>query len=167
MERRKKTGAHGTALFAASAVDVFMHRMRAYRYTAQVFGEGPDGSETCCEIGGEEIIFAVQVGPTYGGGFLVAPGASPVDGLFDLCYTVKYPSKPHVLALLLRAKFGLHTGSSVVRTCKAKRLVVEFPKGEPPSQVDGEVFRGSRFDVRTVPGALEVVVPAGSHLAGR
>jgi len=160
MERRKKTGSHGTLLFAASGIDVFMNRLKPYRYRAQLFTTQADGTETCRTIEGEELIFAVQVGPTYGGGFMVAPGASPTDGLFDLCYTVKTPSKPYVLGLFLSAKFGLHVHSSVIRTCQATRLTVEFPTEEPPSQVDGEVFGGQTFDVRCVPAALEVVVPA-------
>ena len=159
MERRKKNGAHGTLLFAASGIDVFMNRMKAYRYTAQVISTGPDGQEQTRELAGEELVFAVQVGPTYGGGFLISPQANAFDGLLDLCYSVRTPSKTYTLGLFLSAKFGLHVHSNAIRSCQAGRLVIEFPDEEPPSQVDGEAFCGQRFEVRAMPAALEVIVP--------
>ena len=94
MERRKRTKAIGTLLFAQSGISVFMSHKEGWRFTGRVF-EGGEAQD----ISGEEIVFACQVGRTYGGGFEVCPEASPEDGLLDLCYTTRFPNKPKTLVV--------------------------------------------------------------------
>lgn len=161
MERRAKNGAHGTPLFAATGFDVFAHNREPFAYRAElevVDPTGRAGGETTRteRIEGEEIVFAVQVGPTYGGGFRICPHAVPTDGLLDVCRSVEVPSIPRTLALFALARFGLHTRSDVVRFAQVERLNVEFAR-PVPCQVDGERLEGTRFEIASVPAALDVV----------
>lgn len=150
MERRKRTGTHGTRLFAASGYDIFRNYTHGWKFSASL-----DGGK---RFSGEEIAFACQVGPTYGGGFKICPDASPVDGELDLCYNAKMPKKPMALALFTLSRLGLHRSSSAIKIETFKHLQVTFDE-EPPVQIDGEKLTGKRFDVKVVPHALEVIVP--------
>lgn len=161
MERRTKNGAHGTRLFATTGFDLFAHNRDPFAYRAEFETvDGPScgraGSPHIERIEGEEIVFAVQVGPTYGGGFRICPHASPTDGLLDVCRSIEVPSIPRTLALFSLARFGLHTRSRVVRFSQVRRLTIEFARAVP-CQVDGERLEGLRFEVSSVPAALEVV----------
>ncbi len=154
METRKATGAHGTRLFGALGLDVFAHNRRPFPYTARLW-ETPEGSPV--DLAGEELIFAVQVGPTYGGGFRICPGASPTDGFLSVCRNVRVPSLPHTLALFMRARLGLHAGSSAVEFRRAARIELAFARRVPPCQADGEPVHGTRYEISSVPRALKVI----------
>ena len=159
MERRAKNGAHGTRLFAATGYDIFAHNREPYAYRAEleVASKSGDANERHIEqISGEEVVFAVQVGPTYGGGFRICPDASPIDGLLDICRSVSIPSVPHTLALFSLARFGLHVRSSAVRFAKVRRLVIDFER-TVPCQVDGEKLDATHFDIASIPAVLDVV----------
>lgn len=149
MERRQISGSHGTRLFAASGVDVIRHNLRSYEYHAIADGD---------RLEGESIIFAVQVGPTYGGGFKICPKADLCDGKLDVCSTVGNPTMAGALALLGRARFGLHTHSRYMRFRHVKNMSLDF-KEELPCQADGEKVVGTHFDISCVHRALEVIFP--------
>ena len=149
MERRRKSGAHGTRLFAASGVDVVLHQLRSWDWRASLDGRDASGSS---------LIFAVQVGPTYGGGFRICPEADPRDGLLDLCFSHGSPSTAAALSILARARFGRHTSSRYLSFERASRLVIDFD-GEPPCQADGERVTGSHFEISCAHRALEVICP--------
>lgn len=149
MERRKRTGTRGTRLFMASGIHVIRHDMRAWPHVATFDGKRVEGSS---------IVFAVQVGPTYGGGFRICPEADPTDGLLDVCYSVGSPSVPVALATLARARFAWHTHSPYLRFTRARNITIDF-EGEPPCQADGERVRGSHFEISCAHRALEVIVP--------
>ncbi len=153
MKTRVPGGPHGTRLFAQSGYRIFKNFTHGYKYKATV-----DGTS----FSGEEIAFACQVGPTYGGGYHICPKASPVDGLLNLCYNTKIPSKPAILALFTGARMGLHAKSSVIAFKQFKKFKVTFEK-QPPCQVDGEPLEGSTFEITSVPAALEVLVPNSSQ----
>lgn len=102
---------------------------------------------------------AVSVGPTYGGGFRINPLADPRDGLFDLCMIVK-PSKLRAIQLVGIIKKGEHVGLPEVSIRRVKSVVLE--SREPAyAQLDGEVLQNTRFEVKSLPGALRVRVPKG------
>lgn len=149
MERRKKAGAHGTRLFAASGVDVVRHQMRKWDYRATIDGEQMDGGS---------VIFAVQVGPTYGGGFRICPAADILDGKLDLCYSEGSPSTAAALGILGRARFALHERSRFLRFAQATELTLDFEE-EPPCQADGERVEGTHFEISCAHRALEVIHP--------
>jgi YegS/Rv2252/BmrU family lipid kinase len=150
VERRKKNGSHGTKLFAASGLDVFTSNRHGFAFSAIL-----DGRE---RIEGEEIVFAVQNGPTYGGGFTICPEADPTNGLLNLCYTTRVPPLAKTLALFGLAKGGKHTVSKDIHFATAKRLTISFEVA-PPAQTDGEKLTGTTFDIRVEPAALTVLVP--------
>ncbi|MBQ6395819.1 MAG: diacylglycerol kinase family lipid kinase [Atopobiaceae bacterium] len=153
--RREGSTQKGAALFATSGVKIMAQADEGWAYTARF-----DGIET---ISGNEVIFAVQNGPTYGGGFRICPKATPTDGLLDVCYSTHTPSIPVVLGLVGAARFGMHAGAKSVRMRQVRTLEIEFPV-EPPCQVDGEVLRGSVFDISVVPRAIRVIVPTVTNL---
>ena len=132
--------------------------------TLKVALAGAAGYPCHVSIDGEEldlhsVMFAVQNGPTYGGGFRICPAASPFDGLLDICYNTYRPNLPHLLALLVLARFGKHTRSRAVRFRQSQTITLDFGDAMPPCQVDGEELKGSRFKVRAVPQALNVIFP--------
>lgn len=145
----------GAKLFATSGMKIFSTHHDGWEFKALF-----DGAEG---ISGREIIFAVQVGPTYGGGFKVCPKADPTDGLLDVCYNALIPNTPTTLVLFGMARFGLHVGAKSIRTRTAERIRLSFPT-PPPCQVDGERLEGSVFEVSCVPGALRVIVPKTAKL---
>lgn len=149
MERRLATGAHGTRLFAASGVDVIRREMRRWPFRATIDGEPLEGNS---------IIFAVQVGPTYGGGFRICPDAVADDGLLNICYSEGSPSTIEALGILARARVALHTGSRYLNFRTASSIVIDF-EGEPPCQTDGECCEGSHFEISCVHRAIEVIHP--------
>ena len=156
MESRKRSGAHGTRLFGTVGLDIFARNREPYPYCATLW----DAAGARAELAGAEIVFAVQVGPTYGGGFRICPDASPTDGLLDLCRSVRVPSVPRTLALFVRARGGLHVGSSVVELRRFERMELRFCDREPPCQIDGEELRGRGFSIRSVPAAVRVLCGA-------
>lgn len=149
MERRQKSGSHGTRLFAASGIDVIRHQLRSYAFKATTDGE---------RLEGNSIIFAVQNGPTYGGGFKICPKADLSDGKLDVCSTKGDPSMAEALLLLGRARFGAHTRSRYMQFRHVKQLILDFEE-ELPCQADGERVVGKHFEISCVHRALEVIFP--------
>ena len=146
------TKQEGSALFLTSSLKMFARARKGYPCTVRI-----DGGE---EQRLESLIFAVQNGPTYGGGFRICPDAVISDGKLDVCYNVRHPWVPHLLFLLGLARFGRHVVSRVVRLQQVERLSIAFDQ-EPPCQVDGEELCGTSFEVRVVPHALRVLAPKG------
>lgn len=149
-KRAAGTDQEGEELFARSALRILAGAKKGFGVRASFDGEDPLELST--------IIFAVQVGPTYGGGFRICPDADPADGALDICYNVNLPPTPVLLGLLGLARFGKHTASDVVRTRRARRIELAFEQ-EPPCQVDGEELRAKEFAIDVEPAALNVVFP--------
>lgn len=151
--RRKRTGHSGTRLFVEEGIDQLVNHRDVYRYTlAQDGGEPVEGSM---------LMFAVQIGPTYGGGFKVCPDAGPFDGRFDLCIAKPPLGLLKAAYLFLKAKDGKHvTHTDVMVFTHASGIRVEFDE-PPPAQIDGEAIGGSVFDIRTHGHALDVLFARG------
>ena len=152
-KRAKGTSQKGEELFVRSALSILSQVGEGYACKAAFDDEEP--------IDLKSIIFAVQVGPTYGGGFKICPEADIEDGLLDVCYNVSTPSTPKILALLGLARAGKHTISKVVTTRRIGHAELRFVD-EPPCQVDGEALHGKDFDIDVVPDALDVIFPSQS-----
>ncbi|MBR2804572.1 MAG: diacylglycerol kinase family lipid kinase, partial [Eggerthellaceae bacterium] len=65
--RRERTGQQGTILYMMSGLDILLHHLEEYEFKAIL-----DGERT---IEGHMLMFAVQNGVTYGGGFRICPEA--------------------------------------------------------------------------------------------
>lgn len=77
-ERRRRTGREGTRLFVEEGANQLVFHRDAYDFTA--IADGGTSKQ------GSMHLFAVQVGPTYGGGFRVCPNADATDGKLDCCF---------------------------------------------------------------------------------
>ena len=148
MERRKRTGKSGTALYMASGFDQLFHHLDERAYRLQL-DDGP-------VMQGASITFAVQMGPYYGGGFRICPDASLDDGLFDLCISNPPIGPVGAAAIFLRAKNGNHVSSPRMEFHQARKMRVEFDE-TPPAQVDGERIEASVFEAEVMPAALRVL----------
>ncbi|MBM6773997.1 diacylglycerol/lipid kinase family protein [Olsenella profusa] len=148
--RAADTSQEGEALFVTSGLKILSHAKGGFACTARFDDEAPLELST--------LIFAIQVGPSYGGGFCVCPDADPTDGQLDVCYNVRVPALPHLLALFGLARWWRHAGSSAVCLRRVRRAELDFAVA-PPCQVDGERLEGTHFSVEVVPGALRVIFP--------
>lgn len=103
------------------------------------------------------LIMALMNGPTYGGGFFIAPDAVPDDGLLDVCMIDPLP----LMGAFARLPFvilGKHTGFKVVHMSRHRKVVVT--SAVPLSgQIDGEVLLETRYDIELLPGAIDYIVP--------
>ena len=151
MERRKKSGRSGTALYMESGFDQLLNHLDSYGYTASF-----DGSEP---VSGQSITFAVQNGPYYGGGFKICPDARLDDGVLDLCIAHPPVGVAKAVYLFLRAKNGGHVGFKNIQSLRCTTAHIEFEQA-PPAQIDGEKIEGRTFDIRLDPASLRVVRPS-------
>lgn len=110
----------------------------------------------------EMTALAVHGGPTTGGGFKLAPGADPTDGLMDVCFVGALPlwGRPRRLIAALRGTLGSLPGS---RTFRLPRFDLQF-ESPIPCHLDGNVWQLDPPEVRVevVPGALRVLAPSSS-----
>lgn len=142
----------GQALYyAASLSELIFHYDRCPQLTLAADGEPPSSRAYA--------LAAVSIGPTYGGGFQINPGADPRDGLFDLCTIVK-PSQLRALRLLPLVEKGRHIAEPEVTRRRVRGIEMEA-RAPIYAHLDGEVISAARFEVRILPGALRVRQPAG------
>lgn len=151
VERRKRTGKTGTMLYLASGIDQLFHHLDRYRYAVSF--EGGDLIE------GSMYLFAVQIGPTYGGGFRICPDALIDDGLLDTCIAHPPLSVPYATFIFLLARKGRHTGFRQLEFRRASSLRLRFDR-RPPVQIDGEPFIADEYEISLLPRALSVLMPA-------
>lgn len=151
MERRKRTGKTGTRVFVESGIDVVLHRRRSFHFSSTF-----DGVE---RSGDEALIIAVQVGPTYGGGFKICPEARTNDDLLDICIAHPPMGALRAMMIFLLAKNAHHTKFKQFDFMRAKDLCFEFDE-HPATQIDGEPLEGTKFEIKSIPSALQVLTPA-------
>jgi YegS/Rv2252/BmrU family lipid kinase len=151
---REKAGRSGTALYAQAGIDQLLHHRVPLRYEAEL--QCADGSQEPLGLQGESFLFAVQIGPTYGGHFRICPKARIDDGMFDICLAHPPMTASGAIALFARAKNGWHTGDSRIEMHTAQSLTVTFDEA-PPAQIDGEKLEGATFDISMHSAALTVI----------
>lgn len=145
-ERRERTGHTGTRLFVEEGANQLLFHRDAYGYTLTCDGATRQGSMH---------LFAVQNGPTYGGGFSICPEAKPTDGLLDCCIASAPLGFAKAALLFARAKDGHHVSRPEFEFFQAGSMKLEFDT-QPPAQIDGESIEGSTFQISLHPGALKV-----------
>ncbi|MFW6200864.1 MAG: diacylglycerol/lipid kinase family protein, partial [Gemmatimonadota bacterium] len=128
-------------------------------------GEGPEGeAEDREELVRAMHLAAVTVGPSAGGGFLLNPGATPDDGLLDLCL-VEALTYPQIARYIPRVIRGTHADLHVVELRRFRRGRIERSTGQPFwFQLDGELMAEPvpSIEIEVMPGALPVLVPPDS-----
>ncbi|WP_407539895.1 diacylglycerol kinase family lipid kinase [Deinococcus radiomollis] len=108
---------------------------------------------------GPSCLAAVMNGGRYGGGFQIAPGSDPQDGLLNVVLGTQL-SRSALLPLMARVLQGRHLDHSQVRHARAQyaELIWQSPM---QTHLDGELAgRHEKLSVRLLPGAL-------SFLSGR
>ena len=156
VELRRKTGLRGALLYGASGLDQFGLRFR--HFPARVKLDGRDLGRM------RALLFAMQIGPTYGSGFRVCPDADPQDGLLEICYAHGAIPRAVALPAFLSAKDGHHTRLPFIHMKRARRVELAFERPDTPIQTDGERIRATRITVECLPQALTVLKPL--HLKG-
>ncbi len=90
-----------------------------------------------------------------GGGMLIAPDASPEDGLFDVI-ALRQVGRARLLRLFPLLFSGRHVGRPEVLVARARK--VEIAPAEPsPLLGDGEVYGRTPVEVELLPRALRVL----------
>ncbi|MCL1797370.1 MAG: diacylglycerol kinase family lipid kinase [Eggerthellaceae bacterium] len=170
VKRRVETGKRGARLFFESGIDMLLHNLHTYDYVMRLDGVGSADTaaiaaaevdvEEAAEHRGQMMLFAVQVGKTYGGGFTICPKASTDDGLFDLCIAHPPMGVPKAVMIFILAKDAHHTKFKQLEFLTTSALNLRFEGKIPPVQIDGEAFAGESFDIACIPHALRVLVPS-------
>lgn len=148
VERRKRTGQQGTVLYMMSGIDILLHHLEEYRFEAVLDGER--------SIAGRMLMFAVQNGVTYGGGFRICPEARVDDGALDICYAEAPMSVPVATFKFLSAKNAHHVNFKGIHFERASKIELKFDK-RPPCQIDGEPHIADSYSIEVVPSALRVL----------
>lgn len=129
----------------AAILELF--RFRGFRVRIELEGE---------MIRGSLALLPFQNGPYAGGGFHVAPGARPDDGVMDLVVVEDRPI-PQRIPLLKRFRDGTYLELSGIRRLEVREAWVEIDRGVP-AHLDGEVIPEVRvFSVRVVPQGIWVI----------
>ncbi len=104
-------------------------------------------------------VLVISNGPQYGEMFKIAPGASLVDGLLDVCWIEKM-NRAKILSNLPKILLGTHTKLPEVKMFKLISLAVSSP-AKLACQIDGEIFDSAKayHYIRVAPKALNVIVP--------
>jgi len=115
-------------------------------------------------LGRQELLMLIVANARFfGGKFRIAPRADLADGRLDVLRfsNMGLLRRLDIMQRLLR---GVHEGSPLVKSDQAGRLRLRFVSGEPPTyETDGEWNRAktSTVEIETLPGALQVLSPAG------
>lgn len=148
---RASTGLRGAPLYTLSGLETFGARYRDYPATVSIDGGEQQRLRT--------LIFAVQLGPTYGSGYRICPDADPADGLFDVCYATGPVPRIIALPLFLSAKNGHHLKSKHITSRRARVIDLAFDAADYPIQADGERICATRATVTCMPAELDVLAP--------
>ena len=114
--------------------------------------------ETPRMFGQHTTALVIANGPQYGGMFKIAPDASLVDGLLDICW-IKAMGKGKILINLPKVFQGTHTRIPEVSMSRIPSLTI-YSGAKLACQVDGEIFESkNEYHISVIPKALNVVVP--------
>jgi YegS/Rv2252/BmrU family lipid kinase len=96
---------------------------------------------------GQSLIIAIANGPTYGGGFRIAPQADPTDELLDLWQIkpIAVAKRPYFLSLIKKGGHATIPGPYSHQTLK--EITIQCYKNLP-AHMDGEYFESERFEVK-------------------
>ncbi len=101
-------------------------------------------------------------GRRLGGGYFLTPKAFANDGLLDVCM-VEPVNLMERFILFAQVPKGEHLGHKKVKYYQTDHMTLEFQKNVP-HHLDGELYFANVFDIRLLPGALNIIYnPHGSH----
>jgi diacylglycerol kinase (ATP) len=146
-------GLRGPLLYIAAALPV-LRTYRGLRASIQV-GDGPlQPVQQYCAL-------VVSNGPRFGGGFLVAPGATVTDGKVDVI-AVRDAAPMRRLRLFVRARLGTHIGQPEVQRIAVSDVTFQF-EAPPLLDADGELHQigSAELRIRVQTAALRVGIRDG------
>lgn len=113
-------------------------------------------------IDGEKIsrsayLIAAANGRFYGGGMMIAPGADPADGLFDICIIRSMP-RPRLIANLSKVYSGGHVDDPFVEMRRGRQITVETDR-PVQCQADGEIVAASPIQFRVSAHKIRAACP--------
>jgi diacylglycerol kinase (ATP) len=114
----------------------------------------------------DALLCAVTVGPSVGGGFMLAPDALPDDGLLDLCLVGRL-SLTQILRYIPRVIRGRHKDLDMVSLVQFRNLRLDAGEGRTFSfELDGELMQEevSFLEVEMRAGCLPILVPEGTGI---
>jgi len=96
---------------------------------------------------GKALILAVANGPTYGGGFRIAPGADPSDHKLNLWHIkpISVWMRPYYLSIIKKGSHSKIKGP--YETKLVDQVTVECQKSMP-AHMDGEYFEAQKFEIK-------------------
>lgn len=147
----KMTHLSGFPSYIAAALQAIFLYYKAPRLRLEVDGET---FEQRC------LMVSVMNGRRLGGGFMMAPAASPDDALLDLCIA-RQVSRLRIIRLIPYFMQGEQAGQPEIRTLRAHRLTVTALEGTLPAHADGETLceAGKQLSVEILPLQLDLVCP--------
>jgi len=108
----------------------------------------------------------VSIGRRFAGGFFITPKAIANDGLLDVC-NVKKLNLLQRFRILLMVPKGTHISHPKVNYHQTDKISIAFDN-KVPFHVDGELNFAQKFDIRILPGALNILYnPEGKHFFKR
>lgn len=152
VERRERTGASGVMLYMRSGIDQLLHHLDFHEMEACFDG-------TCRRD--RIVLCAVQVGPTYGGGFRICPDARFDDGMLDVCIAHAPVGALKAGFVFFCAKNGYHRRFREIESLRAREINLRFDAALAV-QIDGERLDATEFFIKVAPAALRVVAPTAS-----
>jgi diacylglycerol kinase (ATP) len=143
-------GLRGPLLYVAAALPV-LRTYRGLRVAIQIGDEPPGPMQQYCAL-------VVSNGPRFGGGFLVAPGATVTDGKVDVI-AVRDTAPMRRLQLFVRARLGTHIGQPEVQRIAVSDVTLQF-ESPPLLDADGELHQigTAELRIRVQTAALRVAV---------
>ena len=129
----------------AALVHLFINRR--YHATLEVDGE---------TIEDEFTLLAASNTIHTGEGMMLAPNAALDDGKLDLLYLNK-STRRDMLRMFAKLGKGKHLGAPGIHYQQVAELKLTT-KAKIPINVDGELIESGSFSVRTLPGALEILL---------
>ena len=147
VETLKMKRLRGLALYLPAVLKTIFMNFKAPRMTIEYDGERMEKPA---------MLVTVANGFREGGGFIIAPGAKPDDGVFEVCIADEV-GRLTMLRLVPHFLRGTHVDLEPITMVQAKQVHVSSPDGLV-AHVDGEVLCESAASVRCemLPGALEV-----------
>jgi YegS/Rv2252/BmrU family lipid kinase len=156
----------GFSPFVAQRTHRFPPRLGAYLYTVAGLVTIVDWHDRLVELAWddgtreERAVESIELalGPYEGGGMLVAPDASPDDGLLDVV-VIGAVSRLEMLTFAWRVRSGDHLRSPRVSVRRARRVGIEARDDRGPIylQADGELLGRDPFEIEVLPAALHIV----------
>lgn len=142
----------GTPLYASALMHIVLHDLKPFDVELSIDNNPMQKKKI--------LLCAVTNGKTYGSGIAINPSADPTDGALSVV-CIDEISVPKTLSYLPLLAAKKHEGIPEFHSANFEILTLVSPNGaQLIAQADGEIFSDTMFEIRTVPHALKIMVPA-------